>query len=161
MELAVEVPADTVRVEVDKAYLNLQRKARIRGFRPGKAPRQVLARMFAGQVATDVVNALVSTTLPKALSSNNVTPVNQPQVQPGAFDLGGGGAFSYTARFEVSPDIADVAYEGLDLVRPATTITDAMMEEQLEGLRKAHARLEAPEPTRPAQKGDIVTIDLR
>ena len=160
MELAVEVPADTVRVEVDKAYSNLQRKARIRGFRPGKAPRQVLARMFAGQVATDVVNALVSSTLPQALSSNNVTPVNQPHVEPGAFDLGGGAAFSYKARFEVSPEIGDVVYEKLDLERPSTTVTDAMMEEQLEGLRKAHARLEAPEPPRSAQNGDIVTIDF-
>jgi trigger factor len=160
MELAVEVPADTVRAEVDKVYSNLQRTARIRGFRPGKAPRQVLARLFAGQVATDVVNALVSNTLPTALSSKNVTPVNQPRVEPGAFDMSAGAVFSYKARFEVSPEIGDVIYEGFELVRPPMTVTDTMMEEQLESLRKAHARLEAPEPVRPAQSGDILTIDF-
>jgi trigger factor len=158
MELAVEVPADTVRAEVDKAYSTIQRTARIRGFRPGKAPRQVLARMFAGKVATDVVNELVSTTLPKALSSNNVTPVNQPHVDPGAFDFAS--AFSYKARFEVSPDVSDVVYEGMELERPSIIVTEAMMAEQIELLRKAHARIEAPNPLRPAQAGDIVTIDF-
>src|SRR6516165_7060798 len=106
LEVAVEVPADTVRVEVEKAYSTLQRKARVRGFRPGKAPRQVLAHLYGPQVASDVVNALVNETLPKALSEKNVTPVNQPQVEPGKFD--DRASFSYKARFEVQPDIADV-----------------------------------------------------
>ncbi len=57
MELAVEVPADAVKAEVDKAYVDLQKKAHVRGFRPGKAPRQVLAHLYGPQVASDVVNA--------------------------------------------------------------------------------------------------------
>jgi trigger factor len=158
LEVAVEVPADTVRVEVEKAYSTLQRKARVRGFRPGKAPRQVLAHLYGPQVASDVVNAIVNDTLPKALSEQNVQPINQPQVEPGKFEQGA--TFSYKARFEVQPEIGEVAYEGLELVRPPEVATEAAVEEQLELLRRQHARLQPPEAARPAQKGDVVTIDF-
>ena len=158
MELAVEIPADTVKAEVEKVYASLQRKARVRGFRPGKAPRQVLAHLYGPQVVSDVVNAIVNETLPKALSDHNVQPVNQPQVSPGKFEQGN--AFKYTARFEVQPEIGEVAYEGLDLIRPPEVATPEAVDEQLELLRRQHARLEAPEPPRPSQKGDVVTIDF-
>jgi len=158
MVLAVEVPADAVKVEVEKAYANLQRKARVRGFRPGKAPRQVLAHLYGPQVASDVVNALVNGTLPKALSEKNVQPVNQPQVEAGKFDQGS--AFSYKARFEVQPEIGEVSYEGLELVRPPEVATEESVNEQVELLRRQHARLEPIDPPRPAQKGDVLTIDF-
>ncbi|MGA7124611.1 MAG: trigger factor [Polyangiaceae bacterium] len=158
MELAVEVPADAVKAEVEKAYASLQKKARVRGFRPGKAPRQVLAHLFGPQVASDVANAIVSDTLPKALSENKVQPVNQPSVEAGKVE--NGSSFSYKARFEVSPEISDVVFEGLELIRPALVAGEAMVDEQIELLRKTHARLEPIEPARPAQKGDVVTIDF-
>ncbi len=158
VELAVEVPADAVKTEVEKAYANLQRRARVRGFRPGKAPRQVLAHLYGPQVASDVANAIVNDTLPKALSEKNVQPVNQPRVEAGKVEQGA--AFSYKARFEVSPDVSDVAYEGFELVRPPIAPSDAMVDEQLELLRRAHSSLQPPDPARPAQKGDVVTIDF-
>jgi trigger factor len=159
MELAVEVPVTTVKAEVEKAYSNLQRKAHVKGFRPGKAPRQVLAHLYGPQVQSDVVNALVNETLPKVLVEQKVTPINQPQVEAGKLDQAA--AFTYKARFEVQPEIGDVSYEGLELYRPAAVADEKMVEEQLELLRKQHARLEAPDPARPAQKGDVVTIDFK
>jgi trigger factor len=158
VELAIEVPADAVKAEVEKAYATLQKKARVRGFRPGKAPRQVLAHLYGPQVASDVAKTIVSDTLPKALSENNVQPVNQPLVEAGTLEQGA--AFSYKARFEVSPEIVDVLYEGLEIVRPSAIATETMVDEQIEVLRKTHARLEPLEPARPAQKGDAVTIDF-
>lgn len=158
MEVAVEVPAADVKAEVEKVYSNLQKKAHVRGFRPGKAPRQVLAHLYGPQVASDVVNAIVNDTLPKVLSDKNVQPINQPQVEAGKFDQGA--PFSYKARFEVSPEIDEVSWEGLELSRPSTDVGEEAVNEQLELLRKQHSRLEAPEPARPAQKGDVVTIDF-
>jgi trigger factor len=158
VELAVEVPAPEVKAEVEKAYSTLQRKAHVKGFRPGKAPRQVLVRLYGPQIASDVMNSLVQETLPKALTEQKVTPINQPQVQAGKFDQAA--AFSYKATFEVQPEIETVAYEGLELARPPAIADEKMVEEQLELLQKQHARLEAPDPSRPAQKGDVVTIDF-
>jgi trigger factor len=159
MELSVEIPATSVKAQVDKAYLTLGKKAHVKGFRPGKAPRDVLTRLFGPQVANDVANAIVNDTLPKVLSDKNLTPVNQPAVQAGeAVDPKK--SFSYKARFEVQPDIEEVKFEGFELFRPKVEVLDATIDEQLEGLRQRNAALKAPEPARAAQKGDVVTIDF-
>jgi trigger factor len=158
MELQIEVPADLVKAEVDKAYVTLGKRAHIKGFRPGKAPRDVLSRLYGPQVQNDVANAIVNNTLPKVLTDQNLTPVNQPAVEAKSIDPKQ--AFSYTARFEVQPEIEDVKFEGFELHRPKVVVEDAAIEEQLEGLRQRHAALKAPEPARPAQKGDVATIDF-
>jgi trigger factor len=158
LEFEVEVPADTVKTEVDKAYANLSKKARLRGFRPGKAPRSVLSHLFGPQVQNDVAKAIVEDTLPKALSEKNVTPVNTPSVEPGKLDVNA--AFTYKARFEVQPEIAEVKYEGFELVRPKVAADEKMVEEQLESLRQRHATLRAPDPARAAKEHDVVTIDF-
>ncbi len=158
MELQVELPADLVRTEIDKAYLTLARKAHVKGFRPGKAPRNVLTHLFGAQVSNDVMNQLVNDTLPKVLTEKNVTPVSRPRVEAGKFAVNE--AFSYKASFEVQPEIKDVKYEGLELSRPKLEATAAMVDEQLEALRQRHSTLKAPEPARSSQKKDVLTIDF-
>ncbi len=158
MELSIQVPADAVKAQVEKAYVNLGKKAHVKGFRPGKTPRQVLTQLFGPQVQSDVANAIVNETLPKALSDKNVTPVSMPNVEAGKVDPKE--SFSYKARFEVSPEIEEVKYEGFELSRPSTQVTDAMVDEQIDRLRQGAATLKAPEPARPAKSGDVVTIDF-
>jgi trigger factor len=158
MELSVEVPATIVKAEIDKAYVTLGKKAHIKGFRPGKAPRDVLTRMFAPQVQNDVANAIVNDTLPKILSDKNLTPVSQPNVEAKGVDPKQ--PFSFTATFEVQPEIENVKFEGFELFRPKVEVDEKLIEEQMEGLRLRHAALKAPEPARPAAKGDVLSIDF-
>jgi trigger factor len=158
MELQIEVPADAVKTEVEKAYSNLAKKAHVKGFRPGKAPRSVLTHLYGPRVQNDVATAIVNDTLPKVLTDNNVSPIGQPAVEAGAFSATT--SFTYKARCEVQPDITEVKYEGFELYRPKVEATEAMVDEQLEGLRLRHSTLNAPEPARPAKKGDVVTIDF-
>jgi trigger factor len=162
MELQIEVPADLVKAEVDKAYVNLGKKAHIKGFRPGKAPRDVLTRLYGPQVSSDVANAIVNDTLPKALVEQNLTPVSQPNVEAdkGVEPRAPFSTFSFKARFEVQPEITEVKFEGFELQRPKAEVPDAAIEEQLEGLRQRHSALKAPEPARVAKKGDVLTIDF-
>jgi trigger factor len=158
MELSVEVPATIVKAEIDKAYVTLGKKAHIKGFRPGKAPRDVLTRMFAPQVQNDVANAIVNDTLPKILSDKNLTPVSQPNVEAKTVDAKL--PFSFTATFEVQPEIENVKFEGFELYRPKVEVDEKLIEEQMEGLRQRHAALKAPDPARPAAKGDVLSIDF-
>ncbi|MFO0679708.1 MAG: trigger factor [Polyangiaceae bacterium] len=158
MQLEVAIPAETVKAQIEKAYTQLAKKAHIKGFRPGKAPRNVLKNLFDSQVQNDVANALVQETLPKALSDKNMTPVNQPSVEAGKVD--GATNFSYKARFEVQPDVEDVKFEGFDLKRPSVEVTDKLVTEQLETLQKRHATLKAPETERAIKDGDVVTVDF-
>ena len=158
MELHIEVPADAVKTEVDKAYLSLAKSARVKGFRPGKTPRSVLTHLFGPRVQNDVASALVNETLPKILNDNNVSPIGQPSVQTEAFSLTE--PFKYKARCEVQPEIDEVTYEGFELYRPKTEATEEMVSEQLEAIRVRKSTLKAPEPARPAAKGDVLTIDF-
>jgi trigger factor len=82
VEFQVEIPADRVKVEVDKAYQALQKTARVKGFRPGKAPRDILTHLFGERVSMDVTRKLVDDTLNKALSEKNVQPLSQPDIEP-------------------------------------------------------------------------------
>ena len=138
--------------------MSLAKKSHIKGFRPGKAPRSVLTHLFGSQVQNDVANAIVNSTLPRALTDKNVTPVNMPNVEAGTVDPAG--AFSYKARFEVAPEVEEVKYEGFELYRPKADVGDAMVDEQLERLRLGMATLKAPEPARASKAGDVLVIDF-
>ena len=122
VEFQVEIPADRVKVEVDKAYQALQKTARVKGFRPGKAPRDILTHLFGERVSLDVTRKLVDDTLSKALSEKNVQPLSQPDIEPQK--LATGTNFSYRARFEVRPAIASVTYDGFEVTRPSMAVTD-------------------------------------
>jgi trigger factor len=158
MEFQVQVPADRVRSEVDKAYTTLQRTARVKGFRPGKAPRQVLAHLYGGRIHADVAQRLVDSTLNQALADKQVQPLSQPAIAPA--ELRPDDAFSYKARFEVRPDIAQVTWEGFEVKRPSTTASEEMIDAEVASLRREHSTLQAPEPERPAAKGDMASISF-
>lgn len=156
LEVEIQIPATRVKTEVDKAYVALQRTARVKGFRPGKAPRQVLAHIYGGRVNADVAQRLVDSTLNQALADRQVQPLSQPAIAPS--ELRPDDAFSYKARFEVRPDIAEVKWEGFEVKRPSTAPSEAMVDAEITRLRREHSTLEAPTPERAAKKGDVVTI---
>ena len=144
----------TCKAEVEKAYSNLQRKAHVKGFRPGKAPRQVLAHLYGPQVANDVVERDRERD-----AAQGAHREERPARQPAAGRAGqvrSGRRRSRTRRASrCSRRSTRSNYEGFELVRPPVAADEKMVDEQLELLRQQHARLEAPEPARPAQKGDV------
>jgi trigger factor len=158
VEFQVEIPADRVKTEIDKAYQTLQKTARVKGFRPGKAPRDILTHLFGDRITLDVTRRLVDDTLPQALSEKNVQPLSQPDIE--SQKLSTSANFSYKARFEVRPEIASVRYDGFEVKRPSMAVTDAMIDEELENLRKSHATVSAPAEPRPSRKGDVLEISF-
>jgi trigger factor len=130
----------------------------VRGFRPGKAPRQILAHLYGGRIHADVTQRLVDSTLNKALADKQVTPLNQPAIAPS--ELRPDDTFSYKARFEVRPEIAGLRWEGFEVKRNVTTPTDAMVDAEIATLRRQHATLETPDPERPAKTGDVLTMSF-
>ena len=159
VEFDVQVAADRVKKELDKAYTSVSKSARVRGFRPGKAPRRVLAHMFGARIAADVAQRLVDETFPQAVSKENLQPVNSPAIEPQ--EVLDNQPFSYKARFEVVPEIESVSYEGLTAKRPPVKVEDKQIDEALEALRHEHSTLEEPKEARPAKSGDVVIIDFQ
>ena len=158
VEFDIQVDAERVAEEVAKAYQSVAKTARVRGFRPGKAPRKVLAHVYGPRIAADVAQRLVDETFPKAVSAQKVQPVNNPAFE--SDKLVDKKPFSYKARFEIVPEIEKVAYEGLEAKRPKIEVSQEAIDAELEKLRVENSTLEAPKQARPTQKGDVVTIDL-
>lgn len=158
VEFAVEIPADRVQAEVERAYVNLSKKSKIKGFRPGKAPRDVLQHVFGGQVQQDVAQRLVDDSLPKALAEKSVQPLATLAITPSK--LSPNAIFSYKARFEVSPDIDAVKYDGFEVKKPSTKVADEAITQQLDMLRQDHSTLRVPEPARAAKAGDVAVVDF-
>lgn len=156
VEFSVTVETDRVKKEMDRAFGDLQKRARVKGFRPGKAPREVLAHLYGGAVLNDVASKLVDDTLNQALSEKNVQPLSQPRVE--VQEASPTGALKYKARFEVKPEIADLKWEGLEAEKPKLGLKDEDVNNAIEGLRKAHATLAAVD--RAAKDGDVVSIDF-
>src|SRR5687767_12994589 len=79
-KLAFSVPPDQVATRLDQAYKRIAKKARISGFRPGKAPRKVLEARFAQQVEAEVANDLIQQGYRSALTDHALQPVGNPSL---------------------------------------------------------------------------------
>src|SRR5689334_25186527 len=108
VEFDVEVGVARVTTELEKAYSQVARTAKVRGFRPGKAPRKVLSHLYGPRIAADVAQRLVDETYPKAISEQKLQPVTDPAIEPKKLEEDK--PFSYKARVEVLPEISSVSY---------------------------------------------------
>ncbi|MDD9980187.1 MAG: trigger factor [Gammaproteobacteria bacterium] len=129
--MRVEIPEEKVRGEVDKRLGDLARSVRIPGFRPGRAPVKVVARRYGRQVRDEVVGGLVQESLIDALSQEQLRPAAAPRIAPLETTAG----VSYTATFDVLPEIALPRFETIEIARPVATVIDADVARMLETMR--------------------------
>jgi trigger factor len=158
MEFDVEIDASRVTEELEKSFSTVARNAKIKGFRPGKAPRQVIAQVFGPRIAADVAQRLVDETFPKAISEQKLQPVSAPSIEPQK--VLADQPFAYKARFEVLPEIAEVSWEGLTAKRAKIEVSEDAIQEQLERMRREHSTLEPVADSRELAAPDVVTIDF-
>ena len=156
-KLQVTVPVEQVDQAFDTAYKALAKSVRIPGFRPGKAPRSIIEAHYGPQLRSEVEQSLVSSSLINALQQTEETPVAMPSVDAG--DPKRGTEFSYTAEFEVPPEVELERYEGLEIERVEVTVEDEAVQNELEHMREHAAQLVPVMIREEVQKGDVVTMD--
>ena len=155
--LEVEVDPKRVRKAFDRAYRDLGRSVRVRGFRPGKAPRSVLEKLYGAALAEELKQTLVSETLPEAVDQSGVAPVSEPAIDAEA--LAADAPFRYRASVEIKPEISLPDIKGLPARRPVVEVGVEDVEEELQGLRERRAPLlDEPEGTAAAM-GHTLVID--
>jgi trigger factor len=155
--LDIELAPERVRAAFDRAYQELARSARVKGFRPGRAPRTVLEKLYGASLGEEVERALVQDSLPEVLIRSGLEPVAEPRVESQAAVPDA--AFRYVARIEVRPAIALPDLTGLAARRPAVAVREEDVEQQLEELRARRASLVDESPETPAATGHFVTLD--
>ena len=154
--LEVSVPVDVVREAEEKAVRRYAGQARLPGFRPGKAPAAMVRKKFAAAIRQEALEALMQDAYREVLEREKLTPVTQPHVHHVHFDEGK--PLSFELHVEVRPEVTLARTQGFRVARPASTVTDEQVAEQIERLREQKASL-APVEGKPLP-GDLVTVTL-
>lgn len=157
-KVRVELPAERVASEFSRAYGNLGRRVRVKGFRTGKIPRSVLQGIYGDEVKGEVRSHLVEESLGEIIRERNLQIVSRPEVE--ADDVSESGGFSFSAIFEIKPEIALQDYVGIEVEKPKLSITDDQVADALGRLQESHARLEPVSGRDVVQSGDFVTLDF-
>jgi trigger factor len=155
--LHIEIPGDEVTRELDNAYKEVKRTAKVNGFRQGKAPRSILERQFGPDVQADVSSRLIQTSFLEAMKETELNIIAKPTIDPPT--PVSGQPFKYDATVEIRPEIADVEYKGLDLKKTKYAVSDGEIEGQLKMLQKNLAEKKTITEERPVKEEDIVLID--
>ncbi len=156
-KIHVEIPLDQVTKEVESLYKEVGAKAKIKGFRPGKVPRNILERYFKDYVKAEAIQKLIQESYPSILSEKDLHPVSPPVIDPG--ELESGKSFQYSATIEVKPEIKIEGYIGLNIQGKQEVVTEEEVEERLKGLQELHAQLRTIEEPRAVRSGDHVILD--
>ncbi|MCZ8130333.1 MAG: trigger factor [Steroidobacteraceae bacterium] len=152
----VSVPAAEVEQAYEARLKSFSRTARLKGFRPGKAPLNVVRRQFGPQIQEEVTSDVVRQSLARALEQQRLNPVGGTRIEPLSMTMGQD--LRYAAVFEVYPEVEIKGLESIFVVKPVAEVTAADVEAMIENLRGQ--RPNYVEATRPAQDGDRVTVDF-
>lgn len=153
----VEIPEARVTQELAKAFGTLRQTARIKGFRPGKVPMDILERRFKKEIHAEVLGQLIQDSYTEALRETKLVPLSEPVLDPA--ELEKGRPYHYSAEIEVRPLLEPVEIHGLKLKKKVFTVGDDEVEIQLKMLQKNQAQIRALEEDRPVQKGDYILVD--
>ena len=153
----VEIPSDVVDAEIDRIARDYSKKARIPGFRPGKAPARVIKQRFKDQILHDVAHDLIPRAMDDALRERGVEPVDTPDVRD--VNIEEGRPLTFTASFDTVPSFDPGDLTTISLQRPAVAIDEDAVNGALQRLRDRAARHE-PVEGRGVDHGDTVTMDL-
>ena len=155
--LEVAVPATEVTREVQQRLKQLSRTARLKGFRPGKAPLGVITKQFGEQVRSEVLSDLMRSSFAQAVTQENLRPAAGPRIEPIALEPESD--LKYAAHFEVLPEVKLNPVEALAIEKPVAAVSDADVDAMIENMRVQRPVYTAVE--RPARDTDRVVFDYQ
>jgi trigger factor len=153
----VEIPSGVVDAEINRLAADYSRKARVPGFRPGKAPAKVIKQRYKDQILHDIAHDLIPRAVSDALREKGLEPVDTPDVREVMLDEGQ--PLTFTASFDTVPEFDPGDLSTIALVRPSNQIEDEAVGLALQRLRDRAARFE-PVEGRGVDHGDTVVLDL-
>jgi len=154
--LEVAIPAAEVDGEVAQRLNRISRTARLKGFRPGKAPLAVIRQQYGDQVQSEVINDLMRSSFSEAVAREKLNPAGGPRIEPIA--MGPGSDLKYAAIFEVLPEVRLNPVKDLAIEKPVASVSDKDLEAMVDTLRKQRPAFNTVE--RGAVATDRVTVDF-
>ena len=155
--LEISIPVDEVESETGRVAADVQKRARLPGFRPGKAPASLIRKQFAGEIRQKVMESLIPKFLQQQIEAENLSVVGQPDVSDVHFHSGE--PLRFTAQFEVVPAIELEGYKDIEVPYHDPEVTDEDVEKRLGELREQKAQYVNIDP-RPLENGDFAVVGL-
>jgi trigger factor len=154
--MRVELPAERIENEIESRLRSVGRTAKIKGFRPGKIPPNVVRQRYGGQIRQEVLSELMQKSYTDAVMQENLNPAGGPKIEPEVAD--GDTGFAYVATFEVLPEITLKGLDKIEVTRPDVEIKDSDCDDMIQNLRKQKAVWS--EVDRESKEGDRVVVDF-
>jgi len=155
--LEISIPVREVEAETAKALDHVQKRAKLRGFRPGKAPVSIIRKEFAGDIRQQVIESLIPKFLQKQLEAENLNVVGTPDIEDVHFHEGE--PLRFTAKFEVVPEFELQDYKGVEIAYSDPQVTDEDVARRVEEIRGQKAQYVNIEP-RAIEDGDFAVVGL-
>jgi trigger factor len=152
----VEVDAKVVDETLDAITKNFQKQASLPGFRPGKAPRQLVVTKYGGEIKDEAKRKLIGDSYRQAMEEKKITAITYPDVEEIQFDRGQ--PLIFAATVETAPEFELPDYNGLPVKRETKTVTDADLDRALELLRGQQAKFETV--ARELRAGDVAVVNF-
>jgi trigger factor len=154
--LEIEVPAEDVTSKFRSVYESYRSKAKISGFRPGKAPMGVVKQRYAGEIKAEVLEELIPEAYQQALTQKKLIPLDNPKLSD--VDFGEDKPLKFKAEIEIRPEIKLGKYKGFRVEKRVGRITEKDVDSSLQYLRDRMAEYHPVQ--RPSENGDLVIVDL-
>lgn len=161
-ELKIEIDLATIRKVYDRISDTYAKQAKVPGFRPGHAPREVVRTRYKNEIRAQALQELVPDAVNEAIAEHELSPIGEPDVQldnTEALEKFGQEPLSVKVSVEVLPKVDLQNYKGLEVVRKTRPITDATVDEMIERLRETSAAM-TPVEDRGAAIDDTVTLNV-
>ncbi len=155
-KLTVELPAEQAQNTRKKHLDALVRKARLKGFRPGKAPRTLVAKVYAEELRRDVLEELVAEAMPQVLEEQKLEPVGMPMLEDVTYENELPTSFIVTV--ELKPTFDSPQWKGLELQKLKGEVTEEMVDQKLEELRLSLGTVKKIDEDRPIEMGDLANV---
>lgn len=156
-QLEISVPVSEVDQETERVLSEIQKKVRLPGFRPGKAPVNVVRSKFAGEIRQDVLENLIPKAFRREVEKENLQVVSSPDVSDVHFHAGEPLRFKVT--FEVAPVIELGEYRGVEVPYSEPEVTEEQVMKRIEEIREQKADFVNIDP-RPVVDGDFAVVAL-
>ncbi|HEX5036022.1 MAG TPA: trigger factor [bacterium] len=158
-DLEVVVAMQDVARHLDGVYQRIGKKAKLKGFRPGKVPRSVLEQYYRQDAESEAMRELINLSYPAAVQEAGVIPIASPQIRVTAF--GPDQDLAYEAMIEIPPQFEVAGYKDLKLAKDKIDVADQEIDDNLKGFQDRLTQLTPLLEDRPARENDIVALDYR
>ena len=158
-KISFDIPWLDVQRELENTYRTVAKTARVKGFRQGKIPRNILELHYKDHVETEVAANLVNQFYWDALKEHDIQAVTQPQIEQKGIEKEKN--FAFTATVEVEPRVDPAGYLDMELEKEELDVTDADVDARLQEIREMFATMQDVEEDRGLKTGDFATIDFQ